>query len=197
MEVRIDVPDEYFTAQWYAQRGRGPHLEQPIHAARFEASLDMVTEAISRYRARSIVDLGCGDGGLLSLIRAKHPEVPAWGYDLQPSNVEPARNERLVDARYGDFLTEDVEWGDCAVITECLEHVDNPRAVTHLIARHARVLVASSPASETAESHDQVHVWVWDAQGYRKVIEDAGFEIVEHRITSGQIAFQVVLAVLP
>lgn len=194
-ETRLDVDPEIFTAEWYTTRDRAAHLEQPIHAARFDAALSLVGRAVAQFGAASIVDLGCGDGGLLSRIRANHPDLPAWGYDLQPSNISAAVNERHVDARYLDWLAGPIEWGDLAVTTECLEHLDDPHAAVRHIADHARLIVVSSPASETIDCHDPVHAWVWDADGYRKLVEQAGYDIAEHRITPGEIAFQVILGV--
>ena len=124
----------------------------------------------------SVVDLGCGDGGLLSLIK----DVPSWGYDFQPSN-EPAWAERGVSAERRDvFNTRDVpRWGQLAVLTEVLEHVADPHDTVEWVARNASWIVASSPRHETADFHGDCHAWAWDEAGYQALIEPH-FEITTH-----------------
>jgi len=175
------VPD-YATAAWYAQRERAPHLEQGAHTARLHTAAEFAGRD-----GRPVVDLGAGDGGLLSLL-----EVPCWGYDLQPSNIEGAR-ERGVSVRLLDVVTDHrlIEWAPVAVCTEVLEHLLRPHAFVRLIAVHADVLVASSPAYETPESHYEHHLWCWDADGYHALLTDAGWRVEEHVIVDG---FQVVRA---
>ena len=167
---------EYSTPEWYEGRDRAPHLEEGIHQGRLRLASEMATSAANRHGCVSIVDLGAGDGGLLSTIGG----IRAWGYDLQHSNVDPARQERGVDVRYGDVVTGDIEWGDLAVATEMLEHLVDPHAFVRRIAEYSRVLVASSPYTETDESHYAFHLWAWDMDGYRALLEQAGYRVERH-----------------
>ncbi len=187
---------EYTTPAWYEGRARAPHLEEGAHRDRLLLAADMVRDAVDRFGVRSVVDLGCGDGGLLSLLQETSFErdVPMWGYDLQRSNVNPAVLERNVDVRYGDAVHGQVEWGDLAVCTEFLEHLVTPHDFLSWVYSHSRVLVASSPFTETGQSHYEFHTWAWDVPGYRALIEHAGYEVVRHETTS---MFQVILAVGP
>ena len=141
----------------------------------------------------TVSDLGCGDGGLLSLVQ-RLDGVAAWGYDFQPSNVA-GWAERGVTAHQADVFGADrdaVELGDVVVVTEVLEHLADPHGAVRWIGGHARWLVASSPWGETPESHDDCHAWAWDFAGYADVARHGGFELVRH-IPVGQ--FQLVLAV--
>jgi 2-polyprenyl-3-methyl-5-hydroxy-6-metoxy-1,4-benzoquinol methylase len=180
---------ECTTASWYADRPRGPHLDEGIHQGRLRLASEMATDAANRHGCAAIVDLGAGDGGLLSTVKG----IPAWGYDLQSSNVDPARAERGVDVRYGDVVAGEVEWADLAICTEMLEHLLDPHAFVRRIAEHSRVLVASSPYTETDESHYAFHVWAWDQDGYRVLLEQAGYRIERHETVD---LFQVIQGVL-
>ena len=71
------------TAEFHAHRERAPHLEQSGHRDRLLTAASFVMTAVG-LGARSASDLGCGDGGLLSLLAGR---VDAWGYDFQPSNA--------------------------------------------------------------------------------------------------------------
>lgn len=163
---------ECTTPEWYAGRERAPHLEQAAHRGRLLLTAELVREAAPA----SVVDLGAGDGGLLSLI----PEIPAWGYDLQQTNLVGAK-ERGVDVRYGDVVEGDIDWAQLAVATEMLEHLVDPHGFVRRIAEHANWIVASSPHAETDVNHYEFHVWAWDTAGYRALIEQAGFEVVAHK----------------
>jgi 2-polyprenyl-3-methyl-5-hydroxy-6-metoxy-1,4-benzoquinol methylase len=181
---------------WYDTRARAPHLEEGAHRDRLLLAADMVRDAVDRFGVQSVVDLGCGDGGLLSLLQplSFETDTPMWGYDLQRTNVNPAVLERNVDVRYGDTVNGEVEWGDLAVCTEFLEHLLEPHQFVRRVGEHSRVIVASSPFTETDRSHYEFHTWAFDMAGYRALIEQAGFHVERHETTT---QFQVILAVKP
>lgn len=190
-EYRLFEPGtvpECTTPRWYAGREHAPHLEQPTHRARLLAAAAAVVHAGQMLDASTVVDLGAGDGGLLSLIG---PWFTGWGYDLQPSNVAAARR-RNVDVKLADITTDPIMWGEIVVATELLEHLRDPHELVERAARHGRALVCSSPSEETRDVHYEHHVWAWDRQGFADMITRAGWRIVQH-LTLG--ATQIVLAV--
>jgi SAM-dependent methyltransferase len=190
-EYRLHDPDvvpECTTREWYAGRDHAPHLEQPTHRARLLAAAEMVVEAARLLDARTVVDLGSGDGGLLSLLG---PPITGWGYDLQPTNVAAARL-RGVDVKLVDILTDPITWGEIAVATELLEHLRDPHGLVARAARHSRALVCSSPCEETPEVHYEHHVWAWDVPGFAAMVTGGGWWIVHHRTVG---ATQIVMAI--
>jgi 2-polyprenyl-3-methyl-5-hydroxy-6-metoxy-1,4-benzoquinol methylase len=180
------------TAEWYAGRDRAPHVDEAVHRGRLDIAARMVGHAAHELGLSTVVDLGCGDGGLLWLLDKVRPPLDAWGYDLQQSNVRPAVAERGVDVRYGDVVAGEVEWGEIAVATEMLEHLVNPHAFVRRIAEHSRVLVASSPHTERPGNAYEFHTWAFDLEGYHELLEQAGFEVVAHETTG---MFQVITGV--
>lgn len=181
---------EHTTTSWYANRDRAPHLEQPGHRERLLITSRMVAAAADQSfqdtgRIPLVVDLGCGDGGLLQLLRDTPVRCVAWGYDLQPSNVRAATAQRNVDVRYGDILGPDVVWARIAVVTEVLEHLVDPHGFVREIAKHSPVVVASSPAFESERNAYEFHTWSFDVPGYAELFTQAGYTIREHRIASG------------
>lgn len=179
---------EYTTADWYLGREHAPHLDQELHRGRLLRSASLVAQVAAANSFRTVVDLGAGDGGLLSLLG---PALKGWGYDLAPANVEAAK-DRGVDVRLADVLTDPVEWADIAVATEMLEHLVDPHGFVKAI--DARALVASSPWTETPEAHYEFHTWCWDVEGYAALIEQGNWKVRHHERVS---MFQVVLAVKP
>lgn len=152
------------TTEFHVRRARAPHLEQPDHTGR----LHKVAEVVRAFHPRSVVDLGCGDGGLLSLLK----DIPSHGYDFQLSNID-GWTDRQVTARSLDFVAhpDEIVWGELVTITEVLEHVADPHGLVKLISYNARYIVASSPCGETPEHHAEEHAWGWDMDGYQALFD--------------------------
>ena len=166
-----DNPD-VSTFAFHEHRPRAPHLEQPDHCSR----LHKTAELIRHLAPASVVDLGCGDGGLLSLIK----DIPSWGYDFQPANAQ-GWADRGVTAEERDVFTTrgPLRWGQVAVLTEVLEHLADPHGVVEWVSHHTTWVVASSPKDETAERHGDCHAWAWDLDGYRSLFEPH-FHVASH-----------------
>lgn len=187
----VGTVPEWTTPAWYAGRETAPHLEQAGHRDRLMLTAEFVSLAVAM-GARDVVDLGAGDGGLLSIVAG----VERWGYDLQQTNVDAAAR-RHVNVSLLDVVQDAVavSWADCVVVTEMLEHLIDPhKFVRAMYESPARFLVASSPHTETATSHYEFHTWAWDCAGYQAMIEAAGWRVV--RVATAWIC-QVVLATKP
>lgn len=197
--------------EFHEHRDRAPHLEQFNHRPRLDFARELVVDAANKlcnegWKEVGVSDLGCGDGGLLQLLNGEW-RVKAWGYDFQPSNAV-GWAERNVQAGLLDVFNGDEKWpvnelvsfGDVVVMTEVLEHLQDPHAVVKYLAELGRsaavrpsYLVCSSPWTETYESHDECHAWAWDQPGYAQLLIDAGWKITERR-TAGM--FQILQATI-
>lgn len=192
------------TAEFHRDRERAPHLEQWNHRPRLERAMHLVGDAIDvltvdDVRLITVSDLGCGDGGLLQLLKSHVPNALAYGYDFQPSNLN-GWAERGVDGRFVDvfgggpwLINPDVALGEVVVATEVLEHLTWPHAVLREVVRRGltRYVVASSPWTEHAGSHDACHAWAWDHAGYHELFTGAGLTVIKHESVD---MFQLVLA---
>lgn len=177
------------TFEFHEHRDRAPHVDQPHHRPRLERAAELVAQAADELLTiatfaggpATVSDLGCGDGGLLSLL-ARFDGIEAWGYDFQPSNAA-GWTERNVQAQARDVFGEDqddIRLGQIAVATEVLEHLADPHAAVRWIGQGSRFIVASSPWQERPGRHDECHAWAWDLAGYQALIQQGGFEIVVH-----------------
>lgn len=187
------------TFEFHEHRDRAPHLEQEGHQARLFQARDFVVRAAHLDdEPVSVSDLGCGDGGLLSLLQPL-PEVSrCWGYDFAPANVagwaERGVKAKLLDVfNYTGDLYGEVEFGRVSVMTEVLEHLRDPHGVVAGTTTVSDYLVASSPHDEHAGSHDECHAWAWDMEGYRALVENNGWQVLDHVRVDAK--FQCLLAV--
>jgi SAM-dependent methyltransferase len=187
------------TFAYHEHRDRAPHLEQEYHRGRLLLAARMIGVAAEDLfsagePAVTVSDLGCGDGGLLSLLK-NISGLYAWGCDFAPANAA-GWAERGVDAAALDVFGADhalVQVGQIVVMTEVLEHLEDPHdALSWALTRGARYLVCSSPWNESLEMHDPSHAWAWDLEGYARMIEAAGWTIVRQEQVE---TFQVVMAV--
>lgn len=163
--------------EFYRDREAAHHMEQGGHRERLLKALEFAFVAKDHFYCQTFSDLGCGDGGWVQT--ATQHGLTAWGYDMQPSNVEYGQNIRGADIRLTNFETDaDIKYGDCVVITEVLEHVSDPHGILRDLP--AEVVIASSPFHETADAHYEFHNWAWDEEGYAAMLVGAGFEVVRH-----------------
>lgn len=180
------------TADFHIDRERADHLGDDYHRPRLLKAAEFVRAAAAQLVEPTVSDLGCGDGGLLSLLG----DLTAWGYDFAPANVA-AWPERGVKAEALDVFGADrdrVRFGSITVVTEVLEHLTDPFGAARWIRDNTRFIVASSPWVENNRMHDECHAWAFDVAGYRDLFQHAQLTIVRHEIVGG---FQVILAEAP
>ena len=176
---------EVSTAHFHADRGRAAHLEQELHRPRLMHASQLATYAIGLADIQglpaTVSDLGCGDGGLLSLLHDR-PDVRAWGYDFCPANAA-GWEERRVEASFLDVFGKDrarVVLGSVTVVTEVLEHLTNPYEAVRWIGGSSKFIVASSPWDEHPGAHDECHAWAFDMDGYRELLGQGGYRLLRH-----------------
>lgn len=197
MEYRRFPPGEspVSTFAYHEHRERAPHLEQPMHQWRLSEAARMVTDFVREHRSprTHIIDLGCGDGGLMSLIQQMNGDyVDVSGYDFQPTNAA-GWTERGVRAESLDFVSEwdRVPRADLYVCTEVLEHLEEPHELLRKIRERDAAVVCSSPHDEHEGSIDASHNWAWDVGGYTEMINGAGFHVIAIAVAG---RFQVQMA---
>jgi hypothetical protein len=169
---------ECTTAAWYEGREVAPHLDQEGHRERLHWSANLLRNWAGP-RTLTVCDLGAGDGGFLTLLP---DHWSRWGYDLSPAAVAGAE-QRGMDVRLLDVVEDRnrLTLGQVAVVQEFLEHIVDPHGYLRWLHDQTGVeaIVASSPYTETDTSHYEHHVWAWDQRGYRNMLKDAGWNVVD------------------
>lgn len=113
------------------------HATDEIHGVDtdlHELRLQIVIDYLHAIGARSVLDLGCGNGDLLVRMAAHRQFDHIVGMDIAADMLAEARGrlagldtpERIIDVRHASFLHADMELSgfDVAVMLETIEHVD-------------------------------------------------------------------------
>jgi hypothetical protein len=192
-------PPEWLDPKWWRDREHCDHLGSPTgaHVARLRAAADLAYRAVGMLpldeKWPNVVDLGAGDGALLSLLPMPLRER-SCGYDMIRADVQYANEARGVKVwlRNVDKAVRSLASiaGPVVVLTEVLEHMADPHGFLAALHQHNEVcyVVASSPHSETPERHEWNHAWAWDEVGYEDMFDAAGFAMRElHEVEWSQL----------
>lgn len=163
--------------------------EWPDHRVR-----TLVTAAmIAALEPQSLIDPACGDGSIVlesqelrrcpvvalndistpNMVRVKaeidsrFPE-PAYLWVVSAQDVETALS--------GDYDVVGVGAFDLIVLTEILEHLEDPDALLRFARRRGGRLVVSSPEMRPGQiDNNPEHLWMFDEEGYTGMLNDSGW----------------------
>jgi 2-polyprenyl-3-methyl-5-hydroxy-6-metoxy-1,4-benzoquinol methylase len=174
-------PPEWLDSRWWIDTPNCNHLDNRVHQARLEVAAAKAIQAAFITNTHTIVDLGAGDGGLLSLLPEPY-RTCSYGYEIIADSVRYANDVRDVDVRQRDVLRTGIPHDGVCVATEMLEHLEDPhRFLRRLHRASVGHLIASSPHSETVDGHHEWnHAWAWDREGYRSMFEETGWTVLDH-----------------
>lgn len=133
------------------------------HGERVAATIDLALGAI--LTRDTVADLSCGNG---VIARALTPE-PILG-DYAPGYPITGPLETTL----GNLTHVDVY-----VLSETLEHLDDPEAVLRLIRDRSTWLVLSTPLEAWGDTNAE-HYWAWDRIGVEDLLAAAGWVPVVH-----------------
>jgi 2-polyprenyl-3-methyl-5-hydroxy-6-metoxy-1,4-benzoquinol methylase len=145
----------------------------------------LITDCLGSEDFSSALDVGCGQGELLSFLRIAHPEASSFaGVDLSPDQV--ARNR----AKWPDmeFFALDLQKEaldrtfDLVVCSEVIEHLDDQRAAVGNLARMVRaggrLLITCPTGTMYATERHFGHVRHPGAEELGRWARDAKLELV-------------------
>jgi SAM-dependent methyltransferase len=141
--------------------------------------------------ARSVVEIGCGDGALLAELSSRGFGGSLAGFDISAAAVELARGRavpRVASLGVFDGARLPVADGafDLGVLSHVLEHVTEPGALLREAARACRALIVEVPleqnvsgarAAKRASSEEIGHVQALDRAAVQSLVEAAGLRV--------------------
>lgn len=132
---------------------------------------------------RSILDLGCGDGGLINLLADNFPDRKYRGIDINPDNIKFAQSRILklfevhpsvdIEVRTGNLITESGFSADVVILGDVLEHLHDPDSVLKKV--HAKYVAISTPWNEPTKPNEVEHIWSWDRIGLENMVKAARY----------------------
>ena len=171
--AREEIVRRYLKHQGYLMReaqarliedeGEDPDASAEAHAAEegvleekislHQQRLGTVLAALRQTGAKRVLDLGCGEGRLLSMLLADPAFTEIVGIDVSPRvldhaadrlklNTMPPRKRERIKLLQGSLMYRDVRLSgfDGAAVVEVVEHLDPPRlaAFERVLFEHAR-----------------------------------------------------------
>lgn len=134
----------------------------------------IVRDFIKEYQPTTLLDFGCGKGGLIATISELHPEISVMGYD--PGNVE--------------FQQLPKTPVDVVVSTDAIEHIEPAhltetlRTIGSLMQRCGCFRIACYPAKKSLPDGRNAHLIVQPPEWWREqLIAHMGVKIVSEEIS--------------
>lgn len=139
-QLTIDEPEEESVGEATLPPAaeREAELERP--ASLNERRLVQVSELVASLQAKTVLDLGCGEGRLLARLLENRALDRVVGMDVSIRSLEvaaerlhldrlPPRQRARIDLLHGSLLYSDTRFKDfdVATVIEVVEHLDPPR----------------------------------------------------------------------
>jgi hypothetical protein len=117
--------------------------------------------------ARSVADLSCGNAYIANTLveRHGHEWTRLYRGDFAPGYEFTGPIEQTID---------EIPDVDVFVLSETIEHLDDPDAVLRQIRAKAKALILTTPDGEDNDLNDQ-HYWGWDTEAMKYMLLNAGW----------------------
>jgi len=206
-EWKLFGTPQFHDEAWYQDREAVDHIHQDGpnlgHRLRLLEALKLIDHIVTLddLELKTLADWGAGNGGLLSEVAKKHPQLKIHGVDLCPANVAYGRKKYGLDLTLENIVDGDPRRGEIIVLTELLEHLVSPHDLVQGILEdppigETRWIVASTPGFEDFRNHYEYHLWAWTGDSFADMFTRAGW-VVKRHFTRAEAGTQFVVAMSP
>ena len=136
------------------------HTKWWEHAARTELTIAFALTLLPQIG--SVADLSAGKNAAIAL--SLDADEVYLGDFAEQYEIEGPIEETICE----------IPTVDAFVLSETLEHVDEPDVVLSLIRDRSKYLILSTPNGETTP-HNPEHYWGWDTEGISELLETTGW----------------------
>ncbi len=196
MSIILAVEDSHarlveFYDESYSRQGADAELYARWRALGARGKADHVIELCSRasIAPHKVLDVGCGDGALLSELRRRRFGQTLQGVEITEAAVRIARERSEIDAVSlydGAHLDFPDRAFDLGIVSHVLEHVPDPSALLAEVARACGTVVMEVPleanvsarrASKREHAHEVGHLQRLDRRAAQAIVERAGLRL--------------------
>lgn len=135
------------------------------HNIRVDVTIALGRGLLADLSEPAVADLSCGDA---RIARALTP-APVLG-DFAPGYLLRGPIEETIELLADRHV-------DAFVLSETLEHLDDPEAVLAKIRPVTDGLILSTPVEAWNDLPNLEHYWAWDAEAVEAMLVAAGFEV--------------------
>ena len=145
---------------------------------------------------KSVVEVGCGAGGVLAAMHNEYPEIEYCGFEIAPdaSQFWAKYKDKNISFVIGDYLTADAPHFEVLLLLDVIEHLPDP--FTFLSALHGRAdyfifhfpldlsavsVLREQPLLNVREKVGHIHYYT---KGLAlSLIKETGFEVLDWNYT--------------
>lgn len=171
--MRIERMRERHSPEMLAEIYEKPHDHTKFedHLLRVDATIALARWLIRDIEKPIVADLSCGNAAIPRAIVSAN----AFGEgrlllgDFAPGYLRHGPLEETIN---------DIEHVDLFILSETIEHVDDPTLVLNAIRVKSDRLVLSTPIDEKLEDDNREHYWAWDVEGMEHLLKASGWNPV-------------------
>jgi hypothetical protein len=130
-----------------------------------EFTREFIKEIITERDVCTVADLSCGDGAIAL-------GLPLLETDMYLGDIFPGSHIRYQGAI--EDTIQQIPDVDLFILSETLEHVDDPFHLLMKIRDKADTLVLTTPLGEEDDGNPE-HYWGWDQEGIELLLEESGW----------------------
>lgn len=145
---------------------------------------------VERRQTVSLVDLSCGDGAVLRGIQAgvRHEVDVTFGDMVFADHLDLIGK---IEDTLESFSTHARPW-NMLVLTETLEHLEDPDLVLRLARSRFDSLLVTTPIDETDAHGNEEHYWSWSEDDVLDMLTTAGWmPELRDRLNTGFYDYQL------
>ena len=151
---------------------------------------------------KTIVEVGCGAGGVSIELSMKLPEAKFVGYDISPQALEIAKLHLTHQVKFvlGDFFLAEAHQHDLAICADVFEHIEDHLGFLRTLALKQDLVVFHIPLDLSVASRLMPsiltrtrelvgHLHFFNKQTAESTLTSCGFKIIKSQVTAGCLEF--------
>lgn len=172
--MRIARLRDKHTPEMLAEIYREPHdhLKFEDHILRVNSTVALASWLMRDREDFSVADLSCGNAEVVNRL-----DDPFYGMSVGETYLGDFAPGYEIQGPIEETIN-DIPHVDLFILSETIEHVDDPLFVLAAIRQKADRLVLSTPIDEKYEDDNREHYWAWDVEGMEYMLKRAKWEPV-------------------